>query len=101
MLSCDVNFIQLLYRSSRARVLLNKPQYYKQAFCDFTFSTSVPAFVLLLHVLEMLGTGFQLQPQQPATGPHHTGLFLPSVPGPQILYGLADYPKAESIALNI
>lgn len=49
----------------------------------------------------MLGTGFQLQPQQPATGPLHTGLFLPSVSGPQILYGLADYPKDESIALNI
>lgn len=49
----------------------------------------------------MLGTGFQLQPQLPATGPLHTGLLLPSVPGPQILYGLVDYPKDESIALNI
>lgn len=91
-----MNFVQLLYRSLRARVLLNKPQYYKQAFCDFTSSISVHAFVL-----EMLGTGFQFQPQQPATGPLHNGLFLLSVPGLQILYGLVDYPKDESIALNI
>lgn len=96
-----MNFIQLLYRSLRAKVLLNKPQWYKQAFCDFTSSLSVRAFVLLLQVLVMLGTSFQLQPELPATGPLHTGLLLPSVPGPQILYGLVDYPKDESIALNI
>lgn len=36
-----------------------------------------------------------------ATGHGTAGLFLPSVPGPQLLYGLVDYPKDESFALHI
>lgn len=47
MQSCDINFIQLLCRGSRAGVVLNKSQLYKSVISHFLFQLN---FVFLLQV---------------------------------------------------